>query len=436
MSEVGARAMASTMGGGDHDGDIVISELMSARTACRDADARTVIWNKKVVEPFEDAAFVNGAFVDPGQKMLDASNYFEQSSVVHEDRETVKDFVASLPPDGQARQDALQGRILAPLLTERFHGQYSIYHTLAAYTLGIGHEDTVRLAHIAALGLDAPKLGLTIRPEVLKADKRRWAGLAMPEYYQRAKPRENRHPEQQPRALRRDPQLGPHILDLLMRYNDEKVDACLTSLQNLREKYKPSSFADADLDAPWMAFRKAAKDDVDEGRDVRTIETFVGELNEAFGVATSAMARQRQSSSQSRDLSAAASSAEPAPAPYDEVISRFHKGLTSESPSIRSRVLRRHPDLLARLKASCAYCFGGHDGKHFPFTVAFANLCAIKKAAVDGDQPAVSFVNEVAGGLAMDKRLVSVPDWNRLSGPSCLLSLLSLSKLTSRPLDC
>ena len=354
-----------------------------------------VIWNPAVVDHFVNASL---DFLVPRYKESD----------FYKDTETVGDCLGALPRGpAQARQDALQKRVMRSIITPAFHTFYSLYHTKAAYAYGAGDEETVRLGQIAAMGLDAPKLGLTINRDLERKDRQRWSALAMPPFYWRVK-KSDVDAGFNPRALTRDVNLGPHPLVDLGGHTDSRIDECLAKVASQLQKSRDDFNADPDLDLPWLAFRRGSRDDRDEHDDVLVIENFVEEVFEDFQRCMAELASTQAQATQTDESTSARF------ARLDTVIARFHQGLTHDAPSIKSRQLRRNPDLVARLKASCAYCHHGRGGKRFPWDVAGADLCAIKAAAVNAGRPGFSVVNDVAEAMVVDKRLVKVPERDQL----------------------
>lgn len=206
-------------------------------------------------------------------------------------------------------------------------------------------------------------------------------------------------------ALRRRPELGPHILDTLMDHMKMTIGRCLSRIEE--QQSDVPTRADPDLVGPWNRFVVEADDDPAERNDREVIRAFVGEMRSAW----SGLWRSPPRMHAGRKLP---------PLRYDETVagvaSRFHLDLTCSSASLMSRRLRNDAALLRRLKASLAYKIG-HEvyppKTRFAWDVAFADLCAIKAAAVDGDRPTVSVVADLVPALVVDKRFVEIPrEWD------------------------
>lgn len=355
---------------------------------------------------------------------------FKKEDVFDLDTETVAQFTQALPQNGQTRQDAIQKRLVQPVTDQEFHRYYSDYHTRASYVLGLEHPETIRLAHITALGLDAPKLGLRLKGHIEREDRKRWGeAFALPPFHPRSR-RTDQEVGYNRKPLKRDAALGPHPLDLLHSHVKSRVAECLGKVEAQRKAVKDACSADPELDAPWRSFREGATDEAAERQDVISIEAFVSEIFHDYISAIPIMKAARRARSSEEAANARAAALEP-------VLRKFHAG-----PGVKSRTLLRHPDLLARLTASCAYALHGHHGHAYPFDMAHADLCAIKKAASDGFRPGVAIDNAVAAAMLIDKRMVKMPTTEQLAlisvgqqvrPPSCFLLSLIDTKLQDQP---
>ncbi|CAK9781596.1 hypothetical protein CC85DRAFT_6079 [Cutaneotrichosporon oleaginosum] len=139
---------ASFLGGGDYDGDVA-----------------TVIWDPDIVEPFSNAPD-HMAVEPPG---------FEKANFAKE-IVTADQFLKAL--DG--KEDSviaanLQHFLLGHLLDEQLTGQYSEMHACAAYTRGVEHPETLRLARMFCQVLDSRKSGLSVLPAVKRQDMQKFS---------------------------------------------------------------------------------------------------------------------------------------------------------------------------------------------------------------------------------------------------------------------
>lgn len=142
---------ASLLAGGDYDGDTA-----------------TVIWDEDLVKPFR-----NAPEPDLDEKKFQAENFNKE--VV-----AVIDFLHAVRGRSHGKEEEarmiinLQHFSLGGIMDQQLTGRYSAMHDYAVYTLGPSHPVTVRLANMFCLVLDSRKSGLTVKPEVLKADLQRY----------------------------------------------------------------------------------------------------------------------------------------------------------------------------------------------------------------------------------------------------------------------
>lgn len=155
-----------------------------------------MIWDERLTSSFRPAPLDN----------VDAP--FALDEVFHVDTQTLGEVCKTL----HGRDDALQARLAQPLSIRNVTGQYSLFHFAASYVHGPASSQAVNLAHKSTLALDAPKLGLRIREEVLRADQSTWDRFQLPECYWTATGKPKHEGDDGKRQLPARPQ---HILEIL-----------------------------------------------------------------------------------------------------------------------------------------------------------------------------------------------------------------------------
>ncbi|KAK4686078.1 RNA-dependent RNA polymerase, partial [Tremellales sp. Uapishka_1] len=190
------RSPASFLGGGDYDGDTV-----------------QLIWDPMIVNDFQNA----------DDSFAEALPTFETDNF---DKEVVKGDVFLESMEGQGEEAWIinyQKFLLGALLDDRSTGTYSDLHGNAVYKYGLDHPDSVRLARMFCLVLDARKSGLAIKPEVRKTDLKDFGGDL--EWRQYKKEEEN--PTHNPIMMWRPHQLGVFVMDELMEEGKRKQQIIL-----------------------------------------------------------------------------------------------------------------------------------------------------------------------------------------------------------------
>ncbi|KAK2462852.1 hypothetical protein APHAL10511_005050 [Amanita phalloides] len=146
VSTKGEQSPASILAGGDYDGDQLF-----------------VIREAPLVEPFDNKPFT------PEPKNLRAECF-------NIDAETLDNFMQRtvvLSPGYSQREFQ---RALLSGLTEFQKGLYSNFHEYATFKYGYQHIDTIRMAYMFSITLDAGKTGLRVKPEVFKRHRARFNG--------------------------------------------------------------------------------------------------------------------------------------------------------------------------------------------------------------------------------------------------------------------
>ncbi|ORX33255.1 RNA dependent RNA polymerase-domain-containing protein [Kockovaella imperatae] len=197
---------SSVLGGGDHDGDTL-----------------NVIWEPSLVQ----------SFVNADLSVLDAPDDFESENF---DKEVLQ--VEAVASGVQSVDEMIMNHqvfLLVALKDDKSTGSYSSLHTNAIYLNGPDHPDTVRLARIFCLVLDARKSGLCIKHKVKANDQRKYGGVVAWRTY--CKDLGSSHNE---REILRPNQLGPFVIDELIDALKNKRNMLLTCFPNPLTKLSTS----------------------------------------------------------------------------------------------------------------------------------------------------------------------------------------------------
>ncbi|KAG2153597.1 RNA dependent RNA polymerase-domain-containing protein [Suillus bovinus] len=340
----GKRSLASYLGGGDYDGDTV-----------------TLVWSKRLVEAFNTTPLC----VAPAGLTDD----FEREV------EHVKDFdqrVSKL--SAKAAQTAFQ-KVLLLGLAETKIGLYSKFHDLAVYERGYASAAAIRLAYMFTTCLDASKTGLRVKPHVFEQD-RKFCGNRKPYYMV---PPEQRTEGQE---ISRRKGSTPYILDALVDEGRRLRDDFLKRYSVLRSS--SINMADQDLTSPFLSASRRAKEASHAGVHVlqdnlSVVKAHVQRVHEDWQVATSLQ----------KKASDGRGSSDPKTQAIQKSVQHFAR---------RPEVLFFSDEDLKTIMASYAYNLSGGFG----FSVAFAELCAIK-ARVQG---AVLFADRFAEVMCIPNNVV------------------------------
>ncbi|KAG0167406.1 hypothetical protein DFQ28_006904 [Apophysomyces sp. BC1034] len=147
----GQRSLASMLGGGDYDGDIVF--------CC---------WDQRIVEPF-----IGSSVVPEPAKVGQA---FQQNKT------KVKQELSKLRTETE-QEITLQKILLSVSLPDSTLGLYENWRTVMAERNSLENEDVVYLAHMCAKLVDAPKQGLVLKPAVLKRDSDDFSKIPQPPWF-------------------------------------------------------------------------------------------------------------------------------------------------------------------------------------------------------------------------------------------------------------
>ncbi|KAL5640276.1 hypothetical protein ACGC1H_007522 [Rhizoctonia solani] len=306
FSVKGKHSLASMLGGGDYDGDTAI-----------------LVWEEAIV------------------------NQFTNSATHYADVDVSDDFVSSpkrmgdIPPnDFRTVLDALLSQLIPNPI-----GMYGNWHATAAKVLGLDHIETVQLGNRFTTCLDAPKSGVTILPQSLGRDSKKW----------------NNVDSRIPSKLTVIEDLK-YALDLYRKECEEEMAALC-----------PYTRLDNDLLQPYLRERnlcsrvpglKEELDQIVEFVDKMRFEFNQGEFSvgKRHGKARfehKTQGRKKYSRGQHQEAEWAASEA-------------YNKGLPKDLLHIRD---------VPRVAASYSYSQDNPRWPSFSFVVAWAELCMIKAKA-------------------------------------------------------
>ncbi|KAG2141030.1 RNA dependent RNA polymerase-domain-containing protein [Suillus clintonianus] len=321
----GERSLASYLGGGDYDGDTV-----------------TLVWSKRLVENFHTTPLCTAP--------AGLSNDFEREveHVVDFDRRVSK-------LSAKEAQTAFQ-KVLLLGLAETKIGLYSKFHDLAVYERGYASAAAIRLAYMFTTCLDASKTGLRVKAHVFDQD-RKSCGNRKP-YYMVALEQST---EGQEVSTRKGS--TPYILDALVDEGRRLRDNFLKQYSDLRNS--STNTEDQDLTSPYMSATRRATQASHAGLQIlrdnlRVIEVHVQRAYKDWQLAVA--------------LQKNVPKVKGAPDPKAQEIQK-----SVQSFARRPEVLFFSGEELKIIMASYAYKLSGAFG----FSVAFAELCAIK-ARVQG----------------------------------------------------
>ncbi|RXW15104.1 hypothetical protein EST38_g10750 [Candolleomyces aberdarensis] len=394
LSTKGSRRAADWLAGGDYDGDKVL-----------------VVWQPELVEPFRNA---DERYADPPSDM--DSRFFQKEV---ERVSTFSEKTAGLPEIEKIHE--LQYHLLGALRNTSLVGRYSNYHDIAVYQKGYKHPETRRLAIMFCTVLDSVKSGLSVKPEVLMDDQRRYGALKAPlwtESMEKGNSKIQSPDNSNSGYPERGKGLKPFIMDGLFKRGKELRNEWKGKIE--RKTGPETSFVmDPDLVAPYQEFERMAAKEVarrnaaDEvsgpgvtlsvaqsssggnpseewsyANDLILIRKHVEEIykehKEKIGQAPAGGGGRPSSSLPGSDLDSAALTGLPIQRRQDILRSLSRKFAMYPTAD----ELHLSPGWAARVKASYAYFYDCGQQKNkrkwtqFPWNVAFRDLCDIK-AQVD-----------------------------------------------------
>ncbi|KAI9005489.1 RNA dependent RNA polymerase-domain-containing protein [Phycomyces nitens] len=249
----GEKSLASMLGGGDYDGDIVF--------CC---------WDQRIVEPF------NSSPVPPvPTKMKEAfiKNNTPVISLLSHTRDPLKHGAI------------FQKHFISILSPDSILGAYENWRTVLAELKSLKDPNAIYLAYMCAKLVDASKQGLTIKNEVLKRDQKEFRSLKKPRWFldKRNKMRYKDYivgESDGTDTYKKKPETTmDHLFVTLLKETDtfEKYTKSLTTNNK-------TSLIDSDLTSHWTNVYDAAKrnDDLLLLEDLETIKKGIDECVEAY----------------------------------------------------------------------------------------------------------------------------------------------------------
>lgn len=230
LPTTGDRRAADLLSGGDYDGD------------------KGLITNQpELVIPFINAPL---HFSEPPSNM---QKYFVREN------EAVPAFLerTSVLSD-DAKIHERQQYLLGAIRDTSVVGKYSNFHEAAIYTLGYTHPETIRLAYMFCMTLDGAKTGMTVLPQVLKDDTRKYQ--KRPPTWKETEEDRERHVMhgKNETNLKRPSSLGRFIMDDLHSQAEAEGNVWLARIEKKFE-IKNRIKVDDDLTAPWLKFLQRSK---------------------------------------------------------------------------------------------------------------------------------------------------------------------------------
>ncbi|KAI9508083.1 RNA dependent RNA polymerase-domain-containing protein [Russula earlei] len=382
----GSRSLASMLGTGDYDGDIVVC-----------------IWQPSIVEMFSNA---DPKHMEPPS---DLEDHFDIKN------ETVKEFLERVPqtsPTSHQIQE-LQMVLMAPLSDLYVVGTYSTMHDNAIYTLGYTHPTTTLLAWIFCTVLDGAKTGKTISRERYRRDRNnklygtqfapRWKTTMTTTAAAAAAAMAMSDPDQRGHRFNpsREEGMPPFVMDVLQEAMRAVADEQLRRLAGRFDALP--KVKDAALVAPWQEAEARAQEMLSRPEEhvrhvgraqqdaldaIKTHVSRVYELSVSVMKGTSAAQQQQQQQQQRRrsrrpqQHQGGAEFTRRSIETRQDQLRRISREFVGGPPA--SDTFAYSQEEVARLRASYAYL---HDwtkkfgGTRFPWNVAMRELGAIKLRA-------------------------------------------------------
>ncbi|OAX39662.1 hypothetical protein K503DRAFT_716030 [Rhizopogon vinicolor AM-OR11-026] len=325
----GQRSLASYLGGGGYDGDTVV-----------------LVWSKRIVETFRTAPLCEAP--------SSLSDNFEREV------EHIVDFdqrVSRL--SAKEAQIAFQ-KVLLLGLAEKNVGLYSSFHDLAVYECGYASPKAIRLAYMFTTCLDASKTGLRVKSHVFEED-RKYSMRSKP-HYMVALQKSDARKEDQGVAKRKGPSF---ILDVLVDEGRRLRDEFLKRYSTMRNSTHGAG-RDAHLTSPYFCASRRAK-------EVSQASGFQG-LESNLSVIRHHVKKAHDEWHGAIAMTKSTSKAKGAVDPRDQRIQGAVQSFAQRPSFPLAEVLLLSEEELRSVKASYAYVLS----PAFAFSVAFAELCAMK----------------------------------------------------------
>ncbi|KAF8684547.1 RNA-dependent RNA polymerase [Rhizoctonia solani] len=305
FSVKGERSLASMLAGGDYDGDTAI-----------------LIWEEALVNQFTNSAT---HFAD-----VDVSDHFVSNPKRMEE----------IPPDDFR---SVLNALLAPLMPNQV-GMYGNWHMTAAKVLGLDDPETVRLGNVFTTCLDGVKTGLTILPQFLQKDSRKWNNV------------------------------DPRIVSKLSVIEDLKqaLDVYRQKCENEIVALRPYRRYDPDLLEPYNRERELCTRIPELSRELDQIVAFVNKMKEEFDKGEFSIGKRHGPASFDRKT-------EPGKK-YSRRQRQESEWAASEAynTGLPKGLLHIRDEMVPRIAASYAYSQDQDCSPGFAFAVAWSQLCKIK----------------------------------------------------------
>ncbi|KAG2358031.1 RNA dependent RNA polymerase-domain-containing protein [Suillus spraguei] len=338
----GERSLASYLGGGD---------------------TVTVVWSKRLVENFHTSPLCTAPAGLTGD--------FEREV------EHVEDFDTRVTSLSKKEAQIAFQKVLLLGLAETKIGLYSKFHDLAVYERGYASAAAIRLAYMFTTCLDASKTGLRVKAHVFEKD-RKSCGNRKP-YYMAALEQST---EGQAISKRKDS--TPYILDVLVDEGRRLRDDFLKQYSVLRSS--STNTTDHDLTSPYLSASHRATQASHAGLHVLqdNLNAVKVHVQRAHGNWQTAVVLQKKPSE-------GRGSSDPKSQAIQKAVQLFARRLDLEVQIFSDEDLKA-------IMASYAYSLSSTFG----FSVAFAELCAIKARA----QGAVLFADRFAEVMCIPNHIL------------------------------
>ncbi|KAG1418323.1 hypothetical protein G6F58_005118 [Rhizopus delemar] len=233
FSVKGDTSLASKLGGGDYDGDLVY--------CC---------WDQRIVEPFKSSPVV--------KELKQVYQAFEQ------DKTTVGQQVSS----HTNTEKALQMSFISAQIPDGTLGLYENWRTVLAERTSLDDPNVSYLAQMCARLVDAPKQGLRLKKNVLEHDRNKYSSIPHPTWFMDKK---NKQREGHKRAYKEAndvytlPDSSPCVttMDNLYRTLLKETEAFTRRPKNMFSE-SDMLLKDPDLIAPWNKTYQFAAERNDE----------------------------------------------------------------------------------------------------------------------------------------------------------------------------
>ncbi|KAG0704371.1 RNA dependent RNA polymerase-domain-containing protein [Suillus ampliporus] len=316
----GKRSLASYLGGGDYDGDTVV-----------------LVWSKHLVENFNTAPLC--------ETPADLSNNFEREL---SDKEA---------------QTAFQ-KVLLLGLAETKVGLYSNFQDIAVYKHGYASAAAIRLAYMFATCVDASKTGLRVKSDVFDTDRKSFGNQKL--HYMTALEKKS-NSDSNIQFMRQGS--APFILDILVNEGCRLRDEFRKKYSSLKSPSTPVVDHEAHLTFPYTSASRRATQAVHVGFHGLQVNLIVAKkhVEKAHEDWKRAVAMQKSASK-------VRGSSDPKEQQIQKAVQYF-----AQQPLFQDALFFSKEELKT-IMASYAYTLS----PNFGFSVAFAELCAIKARAQGG----------------------------------------------------